>query len=155
MKWIIILSCLLGSSAIGQEINIGSVTNEVVLGPQAGNRDLAFGVKNILEEVIQDYGYDLNPNAETEIQVQILYFDVANTNLQIGVFGKQTDITKIIARATIYKNGKKKKSVNAKGTAKSISKSTLVVDQGGTFSQANVSTALKKLCEQLVNKLKL
>ena len=53
------------------------------------------------------------------------------------------------------KNGKKKKSVVAKGTAKSISTATLAIDEGGKFSQANVSTAIKKLCEQLVQKLKL
>ena len=50
---------------------------------------------------------------------------------------------------------KKKKSVIAKGTAKSISTSTLVIDEGGKFSQSNVSTAIKKLCEQLINKLKI
>jgi hypothetical protein len=33
---------------------IADVTNEIALGPMAGNRSLAFGVKNILEEVIQD-----------------------------------------------------------------------------------------------------
>jgi len=30
-----------------------------------------------------------------------------------------------------------------------------VIDEGGNFSQANVSTALKKLVEDLVKKLKL
>ena len=53
------------------------------------------------------------------------------------------------------KNGKKKKIVVAKGTAKSISTATLLVDEGGKFSQANVSTAIKKLCEQLIDKLKI
>ena len=43
----------------------------------------------------------------------------------------------------------------AKGQAKSISTATLVIDEGGKFSQANVSTAIKKLCEQLVTKLKI
>ena len=49
----------------------------------------------------------------------------------------------------------KKKIVNAKGQAKSISTATLVIDEGGKFSQANVSTAMKKLCDQLVSKLKI
>jgi len=155
MKWIFILCSLIGFMTNGQEINIGEVTNEIIIGPQIGNRDLAFGVKNILEEVVQDYGYDLNPNAELEIQVQILFFDVDKTNMQIGVFGKQTDVTKIIARGILLKNGKKKKIVSGKGTAKSISTSTIVIDEGGKFSQANVSTAMKKLCEQLITKLKI
>ena len=48
-----------------------------------------------------------------------------------------------------------KKQVTAKGQAKSISTATLLVDEGGKFSQANVSTAIKKLCEQLITKLKI
>lgn len=155
MKWIFILCSLIGLMANSQEINIGEVTNEIIMGPQMGNRDLAFGVKNILEEVVQDYGYDLNPNAELEIQVQILFFDVDKTNMQIGVFGKQTDVTKIVARGVLLKNGKKKKMILGKGTAKAISTSTIVIDEGGKFSQANVSTAMKKLCEQLIKKLKI
>ena len=61
----------------------------------------------------------------------------------------------IAAQATLYRDGKKKKSVTSKGTAKSISTATLVIDKGGKFSQANVSTAIKKLCEQLIEKLKI
>ena len=156
MKWILIaLSCLLGFIAIGQDLNISKVENKIALGDLVGNRDLSFGVKNVLEEVIQDAGYDLNPNSISEITIEILYFDVQKNNIQLAVYGKQIDIYIIAARATLYKNGKKKKSVTAKGTAKSISTSTLVIDEGGKFSQSNVSTAIKKLCEQLINKLKI
>jgi uncharacterized lipoprotein YajG len=136
-------------------ISIKSVENKIVLGDFAGNRDLAFGVENILEEVIQDAGYDLYPDAPNEITVDILFFDVQKNNVQIGVYGRNTDIYQIIARATLYNNGKKKKIATAKGTAKSISTATLIIDQGGQFSQANVSTAMKKLCEQLIEKLKI
>ena len=155
MKWILFLSCLIGFLANGQEVNIGKVENKIILGDLAGNRDLTFGVQNVLEEVIQDYGYDLNPNSPLEITVDILFFDVQKNNVQIAAYGKQVDIYMIAAQATLYNNGKKKKTVTAKGTAKSISTSTLVVDEGGQFSQANVSTAIKKLCEQLIEKLKL
>lgn len=155
MKWILFLSCLIGFLANGQEVNIGKVENKIILGDLAGNRDLTFGVQNVLEEVIQDYGYDLNPNSPLEITVDILFFDVQKNNVQIAAYGKQVDIYMIAAQATLYNNGKKKKTVTAKGTAKSISTSTLVVDKGGQFSQANVSTAIKKLCEQLIEKLKL
>ena len=155
MKWILFLSCLIGFLANGQEVNIGKVENKIILGDLAGNRDLTFGVQNVLEEVIQDYGYDLNPNSPLEITVDILFFDVQKNNVQIAAYGKQVDIYMIAAQATLYNNGKKKKTETAKGTAKSISTSTLVVDEGGQFSQANVSTAIKKLCEQLIEKLKL
>ena len=156
MKWtVIILSCLIGFLAQSQEINIGKIENKIVLGDLAGNRDLAFGVRNVLEEVVQDAGYDLNPNSTLEITIDILFFDVKKNNVQLAVYSKNTDIYTIIARASLYKNGKKKKQVTAKGQAKSISSATLVVDEGGKFSQANVSTAIKKLCEQLITKLKI
>jgi uncharacterized lipoprotein YajG len=150
-----LLSFLFSFSITAQEVKIGSIDNKIILGDLAGNRDLAFGVQNVLEEVVQDAGYDLNPNSSLEITVDILFFDVKKNNVQLAVYSKNTDIYTIVARATLYKNGKKKKQVTAKGQAKSISSATLVVDEGGKFSQANVSTAIKKLCEQLITKLKL
>jgi uncharacterized lipoprotein YajG len=150
-----LLSFLFSFSLTAQEIKIGSIDNKIILGDLAGNRDLSFGVQNVLEEVVQDAGYDLNPNSSLEITVDILFFDVKKNNVQLAVYSKNTDIYTIIARATLYKNGKKKKQVTAKGQAKSISSATLVVDEGGKFSQTNVSTAIKKLCEQLITKLKL
>ena len=44
-------------------IKVGEVTNEIRLGPFAGNRDMAVGVKNILEELLMDLDYDLSPFA--------------------------------------------------------------------------------------------
>lgn len=156
MKWIFLpITCLWILMANSQQINIGKIENKIVLGDLVGNRDLAFGVKNILEEVVQDYGYDLNPNSPLKITVDILYFNVKKKNVQLAVYSKATDVYSIIARATLIKDKKKKKQVVAKGEAKSISTATLVVDQGGKFSQTNVSTAIKKLCEQLVEKLKI
>lgn len=135
--------------------SIADVQNNIALGPLAGNRDIAFGVKNILEEVIQDKGFDLGPNSSHQIQVSLLYFDVKKTNMQFAVYAKNSDVTEIIAQAQLVVNGKEKKKVTAKGTAKSISTATLIIDKGGKFSQANVSTALKKVCEDLIDKLKL
>ncbi len=73
MRWIIALTCLVGFLANSQEINIGKIENKIILGNLAGNRDLAFGVKNILEEVLQDVGYDLNPSSTQELTVDILF----------------------------------------------------------------------------------
>jgi len=150
-----LLSFLFGLCVTAQEVKLGNIQNKIQLADLVGNRDLAFGVKNVMEEVIQDFGYDLNPNSNLEITVDILYFDVRKSGVQLAVYQKNVDLYQIIARATLIKDGKKKKQVVAKGTAKSISTATLVIDQGGKFSQANVSTAIKKLCEQLVQKLKL
>ena len=150
-----LLSFLFTNIVISQEVKIGKVENKIEIGDLAGNRDLAFGVTNVLEEVIQDKGYDLNPNSNLEITVDILFFDVKKSNLQIAVYSKKTDTYMLAARATLYKDGKKKKKVTATGEAKSISTATLLVDEGGKFSQQNVSTAIKKVVEQLINKLKL
>lgn len=149
-----LLSFLFTNIVIGQDIKIGKVENKIEIGDLAGNRDLTFGVTNVLEEVIQDIGYDLNPNSNLEITVDILFFDVKKSNLQIAVYQKNTDTYMIAARATLFKDGKKKKQVTATGEAKSISTATLLVDEGGKFSQQNVSTAIKKVVEDLVKKLK-
>ena len=116
-----LLSFLFSFSILAQEVKIGAVENKIILGDLAGNRDLTFGVQNVLEEVVQDAGYDLNPNSSLEITVDILFFDVKKNNVQLAVYSKNTDIYTIIARATRIKNGKKKKQVTAKGQAKSIS----------------------------------
>lgn len=137
------------------EVTIGQVTNKIVLGPFAGNRDLAFGVKNILEEVIQDEGHYLSPNSNLVVEVELLYFDVKKTSMQMAVYNKTTDQTEIIAQAFLKEKGKVKKKVTAKGTAKSSSVATLIIDKGGKFSQTDVSTSLKKVCEELIIKLKI
>jgi len=150
-----LLSFLFGFSVVAQEVQIGTVENKIVIGDLAGNRNFAFGVKNVLEEVVQDAGYDLNPNSTTIITVDLLFFDVKKTNVQLAVYQKNTETYKIVARASLYKDGKKKKIATVQGEAKSISTATLIIDEGGKFSQANVSTAIKKLCEDLIDKLKL
>ena len=80
MKLLLFLySLLLSLTLVAQEVKIGNVENKILLGNLAGNRDLAFGVQNVLEEVIQDAGYDLNPKSSTEITVDLLFFDVKNS----------------------------------------------------------------------------
>lgn len=145
---------LLSMNLYGQgTVHIGGVENKIILGPLAQNRDLAFGVKNILEETIQEKGFDLDEASPRSIKVEILYFDVIKNNMQLGGFSKNLSITVIVAKAYLIENGKVIKTVEAKGEAKDISTATLIIDQGGNFSQAGVSTALKKVCEQLIDKL--
>ena len=156
MKLLLLLGVLLTPLiSYSQDFWIGDIENKTISGPAVGNRDLTFGVRNILEEAIQERGYDLNPESTTKLSIEILYFDVQKTNVQLGAFGKNLDVTEIIFRATLVKDGKKLKPIVAKGQAKSISTSTLIIDQGGKFSQANVSTALKKVCEDVLTKFEL
>lgn len=156
MRLLYIIALFLSINLYSQEtIKIEEVTNNIVMGPYAGNRDLAFGVKNILEEVIQDKDYYLDDTAPKSIKVELLYFDVKKNSMQLAAYGRKADITQIVAGARLIVDGKIVKEVTAKGTAKSISTATLIIDDGGKFSQAGVSTALKKVCEELIDKLKL
>lgn len=156
MKFFYLITLLLSTVTYGQQtIQIEEVTNNIVMGPFAGNRNLAFGVKNILEEVIQDKDYYLDENSPKSIKVELLYFDVKKNSLQLGGYGRQVDITLIAAGARLIVDGKVIKTITVKESAKSISTSTLIIDDGGKFSQAGVSTALKKVCVQIIKKLKL
>ena len=156
MKLLCILALCLSMNLYSQEtIKIEEVTNNIVMGPFAGNRNLAFGVKNILEEVIQDRDYYLDENSPKSIKVELLYFDVKKNSMQLAAYGRKVDVTMIAAGARLIIDGKIVKTVTVKESAKSISTSTLIIDDGGKFSQAGVSTALKKVCVQLIKKLKL
>jgi uncharacterized lipoprotein YajG len=148
-----ILALLICSSIYAQDISIASVKNNIQLGALANNRDLSFGIKNILEESLQQKGYDINPNSNRSIEVEILYFDVKTNSMQLAIYSNTEDITEIIIKGRLLLDGKEIKKAIVKGQASSISASTLIIDKGGKFSQANVSSALKKVCEQLIEKL--
>lgn len=151
----LIIFLLISSITFAQDISIGSIKNNIEMGPLAGNRDLAFGVKNILEEVLQEKGLDITTTSKRIIELEMLYFDVKTTTMQLAIYGSTEEVTEIITRGILYIDGKQQKNVVAKGQATSLSTSTLVIDSGGKFSQTNVSSALKKVCEQLIEKLKL
>lgn len=150
-----LFALLICSSIYSQDINIASIKNNIQIGALANNRELIFGVKNILEEAVQQKGYEINPNAEKSIDIEILYFDVKTSSMQLAIYAKSEEITEIIMQGRLYSKDKEIKKAVAKGQATSISASTLIIDKGGKFSQTNVSTALKKVCEQLIEKLKL
>ena len=76
------------SSQEEKKIKIGEITNEIRLGPFAGQRNMAVGVKNILEELFQDLDYQLTPDAEDEITIRLVFFDVKNIGQNIGIYHK-------------------------------------------------------------------
>jgi uncharacterized lipoprotein YajG len=152
---LLLIATLIYSVSFAQEIKIGSINNKIEIGPLSGNRDLAFGVKNILEEVLQEKGYDLLPSAKNVLEIDILYFDVKSTNMQLALYANNVAVTEIIAKGRLLVDNKEIKSIVSKGQAKEVSTSALVIDKGGKFSQTNVSSALKKVCEQIIDKLKI
>jgi len=119
----------------------------------AGNRKLEFGVKNILEEYLQEAGYDLTKSAENKLSVQIIYLDVLSTKKNISVFHKNEEEVVIRLRGVLKSSGKKDKIVIVEESSSEISMSTLIVDEGGGFNQTSLSNALKKGCGKLITKL--
>ena len=134
-------------------IYVEKVTNKVVIGKLAGNRNLEFGVKNILEEYLQDKGYDLSSDAEQKLKVEIVYLDVLTTKKNISVFHKNEQEVVIRLKGILYKDGIKEKEVIVEESSSEISMSTLIVDEGGKFNQTSLSNALKKGCDKLITKL--
>jgi hypothetical protein len=134
-------------------IKVGDVTNEIRLGPFAGNANLAMGVRNITEELLMDLDYDLSPYAETQINIRLVFFDITNIGKSIGVYHNKVSATQIIAIGELQKGKKVKKRVTKKGVSKEISNSTLVVASDGSFNQQTASNALKKVLVQIVEEL--
>src|SRR5210317_696913 len=105
MRFIIVISNILFTFLVNaQEINT-EVNNKIIYGDLAGNRDISFGVKNILDELVQDKGYDLYENADATLSVDLVYFDVVRKSTTIGFATKTNNQVEIIAEAKF--NGKK------------------------------------------------
>ncbi len=132
---------------------VESVENQVKIGKLAGNRNLAFGVKNILEEYVQEKGYDLSQSAPYKLKVNIVYLDVLSTKTNISVFHKGEEEVVVRLQGILYKDGKKEKEVVVEESSSEISMSTLIVDEGGQFNQTSLSNALKKASDKLITKL--
>jgi hypothetical protein len=132
---------------------VESVENKVKIGKLAGNRNLAFGVKNILEEYVQEKGYDLSESAQYKLKVNIVYLDVLTTKTNISVFHKGEEEVVVRLHGILYKEGKKEKEVVVEESSSEISMSTLIVDEGGKFNQTSLSNALKKASDKLITKL--
>jgi hypothetical protein len=136
-----------------EHIYVQNVTNLVKVGKLAGNRNLEFGVKNVLEEYLQEKGYDITPDAKFYLDVDIIHLDQITTKKGVSVFGKTDNAVVIKLRGTLFKEGLKQKEVEVEESSSEISMTTLVVDQGGKFNQSSLSSALKKGCDKLITKL--
>lgn len=156
MKLITILSILLisflsiNTNNYTDLIRVGTITNEIKIGSMAGNRNLEFGIKNIIEELLMDTDYDVSNDAELSINIRLIFFDVVNIGKSIGVYHKGITTTRIIAVGELVTNGKVVKKTQQKGESTEISTSTLIIAEDGTLNQQTASIALKKLCESIV-----
>lgn len=134
-------------------IAVGNITNKVKIGAIAGNRKLEFGVKNVIEEVLQDKNYNIDQAANQKLDVDIVYLDVLKTESSFSVMHSNKESVVIRLYGTVSKDGKVIKKALVEESAEETSMSTLLIDEGGKFNQQNLSTALKKACNSLVNKL--
>lgn len=139
-------------SVNAQDVAI-SVQNSIKLGDLAGNRKIEFGVKNIIEEIIQEKGYSLNASSKNIIFAELIYMDVLKTKSNLSVFHR--DNTDVVIRIKGYmdKDGKKSKSVLVEGSASEVSTSTILVGTDGKFNQSSLSSAIKKACITLIDKI--
>jgi hypothetical protein len=136
-----------------KEIWIESVTNKIQIGNLAGNRNLEFGVRNIIEEFLQEKDFELNPETNQKVVVEIVYLDVLKTKSNLSVFHKDKESVVIRLKGVLKVDGKKIKEVIVEEESSEISVSTLIVDNGGNFNQQSLSNALKKASDKLVTKL--
>lgn len=137
-------------------IFVNPVVNSVKIGPMTGNKNLSFGVKNIIEEVVQDKGYSLTDkeSAYLLINTNIVYMDQQQTSSNVSIFHK--DENKVIIRMEgqlVNKDGKVVKKQLVTDESSEISTSTLLVSESGQFNSTVMRNAIKKTCILLVDKL--
>jgi hypothetical protein len=147
------IMCMFPHNNLTKDIYVESVSNKIQVGNLAGNRNLEFGIRNILEEFLQEKEYDLNPESKTKVSVEIVYLDVLKTKSNLSVFHKNEESVVIRLKGILKVDGKKIKETIVEESSSEISMSTLAVDNGGQFNQQSLSNAIKKSCEKLVDKL--
>jgi hypothetical protein len=138
---------------VDKQLMVEKVTNSVQIGPLAGNRNLEFGVKNILEEYLLEKEYELTPKARTKVRVEIIYLDVLTTKKNVSVFHSNDEAVVIRLQGVLVTDGKVGEQVVVEESSSEISMSTLLIDTGGKFNQTSLSNALKKASGTLISKL--
>ena len=137
-----------------KKVFIQSIENKIEVGTLAKNRNLVFGFKNILLENLQELNYDVTDSAKDadySIKVELLYFDVLETNSGFSVFHKSDNETILRVKGYLYnKDGKKIKEFVSSGKSSEISMSTLIISESGGINQTSVSNVIKKSSETLI-----
>jgi uncharacterized lipoprotein YajG len=160
MRYTLLLLLLCPLFVLSQEakskVSVNTVRNSVRMGPMTGNQNLTFGVKNIIQEVLQDKGYSLvnKEDADLFVDVEIVYMDQQKTATNISIFHKDENAVVIrMLGKLIDKSGKVVKKELVTDESSEISTSTLLISENGEFNSTVMRNALKKTCVQVVNKL--
>jgi len=159
MKKVIAILILVLASFISQaqtpKLFLHNVENKIQIGKLAGNRNLAFGVKNIVEELLSE-NYSLVPTkdaADHSVQVDIVFLDVEQANVSIGIMHQDKQSVVISMVGKLLKGDKVIKTKTATEKSSEVSMSTLVISEAGGFNQTSLSNALKKASVSLTTKL--
>jgi uncharacterized lipoprotein YajG len=160
MRYTLLLLLLCPLFVLSQEakskVSVNTVKNSVRMGPMTGNLNLTMGVKNIIQEVLQDKGYSLvnKDEADLFVDVEIVYMDQQKTATNISIFHKDenTVVIRMLGKL-INKSGKVVKKELVTDESSEISTSTLLISENGEFNSTVMRNALKKTCVQVVNKL--
>ena len=160
MRYTLLLLLLSPLFVLSQEakskVSVNTVRNSVRMGPMTGNLNLTMGVKNIIQEVLQDKGYSLvnKEDADLFVDVEIVYMDQQKTATNISIFHKDENAVVIrMLGKLIDKSGKVVKKELVTDESSEISTSTLLISENGEFNSTVMRNALKKTCVQVVNKL--
>lgn len=147
----------LSINVLGQKsVYINSVNNIVKVGPLTNSKQLSLGVKNVLEEALQDKGYSLvvdKWDAEYLVDVEIVYFDYEQTKSSLSLIHKEENAVVITMRGTLTKDGAIVKDALVSEKSSEFINSTGIVSLDGKFSSAMVRNAIKKTCIKLIDKL--
>lgn len=154
---LLLLGALLFAVTSYCQVQIGTITvqNSIKLGDLAGNRKIEFGVKNIIEEILFEKGVSIVPSSKNKIFAELIYMDILKTQSNMSIFHKDNTDVVIRIKGYVIMDGIKSKEIMAEGSASEVSTSTLLIGNDGKLNQQNLSTALKKTCYELLEKLPL
>ena len=139
------------------KIYVDTVINNIRVGELSENKNLAFGVKNMVQEIINEKDTFIlvgsKDMSDYSIKIELIFFDIVNTNSGFSVFHEDKSTTVIRMKGILYKGNKKVKQEFSEGKSTEISTSTIIIDEGGKFNQESASSAIKKTIITLINKL--
>jgi hypothetical protein len=147
MKYILLLLFPLFLNA--QCVKIDTVYSTAKL-RELGNRDIRFGVKQIVEEELSNK-YCLS-DAGVPISVEIFYFGIPKTTVRIVGIEQTNQITQVGVR--LKYNGKK---IEGYGESETEVRAIMIelVDGKVPFSKMTVSSALKRAIHEAVTNMSL
>ena len=157
LVFLIMVMTLIGVSSRAQnKAALGTIVNNIKAGPLTGNKNLAFGVKNVIQEALQDKGFTLVDrfDADYVIDIEISFFDTEQTKQGVSVFHEDKNEVVIRMKGTLSDGfGKVLKTITTEDRSSEISTSTLLINEGGQFNSAVQRNAIKKACVSVVSKL--